>query len=142
MLKKQLNESGQKSFQRKGDNEDRSLIYRNWLRTVDTNGFWMDLDLIKFRKNNDGVPLPVAITDITRTDKDEVGRGYLEAIEDRIYNRDKQAKILLALGDLLKIPVYLVLFPKNMLWVWVLSIKARKWKNFTPLAWSKFLRNL
>lgn len=138
---KKINPQGQKDFQRGEDNEDRSLIYRNWLRTVETGGCWIDVDLIKW-KFNDLTPIPVAITDITRTDKDRVERGYLEAIEDRIYNRDKQAKILLALGDLLKIPVYLVLFPKSMLWVWVLSIRARKWRNFTPLEWSSFLKKL
>jgi len=132
MLDKIINAAGQKAHQRQ-DSEDRSLIYRNWLRTVDTNGFWMDLDLIKYRKNDGGVPLPVAITEITRTDKEEVGSSYLEAIIDRIFNRDSQGKILETLGKLLGVPVYLVLFPKSMKWLQVFSFQKKEWRNFTPL---------
>ena len=141
MLDKIINAAGQKAHQRQ-DSEDRSLIYRNWLRTVDTNGFWMDLDLIKYRKNDGGVPLPVAITEITRTDKEEVGSSYLEAIIDRIMNRDMQGKLIDLMSGLLKVPAYLVLFPKSMSWVWVFSFQKKEWRNFTPLNWSLYLKSL
>ncbi len=140
MLIKKTNSQGQKDFQRNGDNEDRSLIYRQWLRAVDC-GYFLDVDLIKW-KFNAGVPVPAAITDLTRTDREEVGAGYLEAIIDRIFNRDSQGKMLQTMAKLLKIPAYLVLFPKNMMWVWVLSFQNKKWKYFKIKDWMSFLRQL
>lgn len=140
MLNKQINEFGQKAHQRT-DSEDRSLIYRNWLRTVETGGCWIDIDLIKW-KFDTGIPIPVAITDLTRTDREEVGAGYLEAIIDRIFNRDSQGEMLQTLGAHLNVPVYLVLFPKSMAWLWVFGFKTGQWRNFTPLAWSLYLKKL
>lgn len=140
MLPKIYNKTGQKAYQRK-DTEDRSLIYRNWLRTVETNGFFMDIDFIKW-KNLNGTLVPVAITDLTRTDSDDVGEPYLNAILDRFFNRDKQGLILEKLGILLNIPVYLVLFPKKMHWVFVFSFRKKEWKRFTPKEWADHLKNL
>jgi hypothetical protein len=138
---KEINLQGQKDFQRGKDKEDRSLVYRNWLRTVETRGFWCDVDFIKW-KYLTGVPVPAAITDLTRVDTTNVGEAYRMAIYERIFNRDQQGNILETLGKLLKIPVYLVLFPKEMNWVWVLSFQKKKWKYFEINDWVKYLQQL
>lgn len=140
MLKKVLNEHGQKAYQRQ-DTEDRSLIYRNWLRTVETGGFFLDIDFIKW-KTIKGELIPIAITDLTRCDKDDAGFGYLQAITHRLFVRDRQGHVLRQLGKLLRIPVYLVLFQKDMKWLKVFSFQTNEWRNFTPEEWANYLKNL
>lgn len=140
MLQRIVNEQGQKAYQRT-DNEDRSLPYRNWLRTVPTNGFFIDVDFIKWRFV-EGQPIPVAITDLTRCDSDIVGKPYLDAILKRFFVRDSQGLILQTLGALLNIPVYLVLFQKDMKWIQVYSFQSKVWQVFIPKDWGKFLNTL
>ncbi len=140
MIQKKLNDSGQKAYQRT-DTEDRSLPYRNWLRTINTDGFFIDIDLIKWRMV-DGLPTPVAITDITRCDSDTVSDNYLQAITNRLFKRDKQGELLQTLGDRLNVPVYLVLFQKDIKWLYVYSFQKKIWKSFTPEKWSDYLKNL
>ena len=95
MLQKKLNTSGQKAYQR-SDREDRTLPYRDWRRTVTLNGFCLDIDRIKFTLV-DGEPMPVAITELTRTAREEVpGAGYLTAITDRYFGRDIQGRTVLS----------------------------------------------
>lgn len=141
MLDKIINEQGQKAYQRGNDREDRSLIYRDWLRTVETDGFWCDLDFIKW-KYKDGHLQPVAVTDLTRTDSDQVSDRYLSAITQRVLHRDKQGEMLQKIGELLNVPVFLVLYPKSMMWIKVYCFKEKEWKNFTPEEWSAFLTTL
>jgi hypothetical protein len=140
MLQKLLNENGQKAHQR-DDNEDRSLPYRNWLRTVETDGYWIDVDFIKW-KFVDGKPTPYAVTDLTRSDKDTCEEHYRWAISDRIFRRDRQGLLLKTVGELLHIPVYLVLFQKDMKWIWALDINTREWKEYTTDDWAAFLKTL
>lgn len=140
MLEKQRNEQGQKAHQRQ-DSEDRSLPYRNWLRTVDTDGYWIDIDFIKWRFV-DGKPEPYAITDITRCDRETCDEHYRWAISDRIFRRDKQGLLLKTAGEKLHVPVYLVLFQKDVKWIWALDINTREWKEFTPSEWAEFLKKL
>jgi hypothetical protein len=140
MLQKAYNASGQKAYQRT-DTEDRSLIYRNWLRTVPTDGYFLDIDFVKFKMVN-GTPTPVAITDLTRCDSDDVGQKYLDAIINRFFVRDRQGYFLKSIGKALNIPVYLVLFPKSMKWVQVFSFQKEQWKKFTPEEWAAYLKAL
>ena len=135
-----MNASGQKAYQRT-DTEDRSLPYRNWLRTVDTNGFFMDVDFIKWGFGDCG-PYPKAITDITRCDSDECNERYRFAITNRIFRRDKQGLILRTLGELLHVPVYLVLFQKEVRWLWVFDFQSNSWREYTPEDWATYLRLL
>lgn len=141
MQEKKLNEQGQKDFQRTGDLEDRSLVYRNWIRTIRTDGMFIDIDFIKWRYT-DGTPTPVAITDITRCDSETVSEKYLDAITNRLFVRDKQGQFLEKLGELLKIPVYLVLFQKDLLWIYAYSFRKRAWRKFTKESWETHLRTL
>lgn len=140
MLQKKYNGTGQKAYQR-DDNEDRSLVYRNWLRTVETNGFFIDIDFVKWRTVN-GEPKPVAITDLTRCDSETAGDNYRAAIIHRLFVRDKQGELLTQLGKSLNIPVYLVLFQKEMKWVWVFSFQKKEWREFTPHTWAEYLKTL
>ena len=137
---KTYNENGQKAYQRQ-DREDRSLKYRMWLRTIDTDGFFMDIDFIKW-KFLDGAPVPVAITEITRCDSENINDNYLRAIIDRWYVRDKQAEIIKTLATLLVVPAYLICYQKDMLWLEVFDLQTEKWTKFTPQEWATFLRKL
>lgn len=139
-LVKKINAQGQKAYQR-NDREDRSLVYRDWVRTVDTGGFLLDVDHIKYRWI-DGKPKPVAITELTRCDSESVAYPYLNAITDRFFRRDKQGEIINTLASLLHVPAYLVLFQKDMLWLWVFSFQKKEWREFTPERWSLFLKKL
>lgn len=140
MITKAINSNGQKAYQRT-DTEDRSLPYRNWLRTVETNGFFIDIDFVKWKKIN-GVYTPVAITDITRCDSETAGDAYRDAIINRILVRDTQGALLQRLGELLSVPVYLILFQKEIKWFWVYSFAKSQWRQFTPEQWAKNLRML
>ncbi len=141
MLEKIINAQGQKAYQRGNDREDRSLVYRDWLRTVDTNGWYMDVDFIKWRKVGDELK-PIAITDLTRCDSESVGHQYLAAILDRFFVRDRQGYFLKQLGKLLKVPVYLVLFQVEMKWLKVFSFQKEIWKDYTPKEWADYLKTL
>jgi hypothetical protein len=190
-MDKLLTETGQKARQR-DDNEDRSLSYRDWLRTVETNGFFIDIDLVKWRNEN-GNLRPVVITELTRCDGDDAGEEYRAAIIDRYCYRDKQFDLINKLRYLLgkkkfdtkyvepvvktneeyeqfmeefpamstddmkwidenvtdemvesviPIPAYLVLFQKDMKWIWAWSFAKKAWKYFTPDNWATFLQTL
>ena len=139
-LEKKLNSAGQKAYQR-DDKEDRSLPYRNWMRTFDANGFFTDVDFIKV-KNENGEVRFTAITEITRCDGDTAGDKYREAIIDRYFVRDAQGGVMERLGELLNVPVYLVLFQKEIKWLWIYSFAKKKWKEFTPTEWIEYLREL
>jgi len=141
MLPKLMNENGQKAFQRVGDKEDRSLPYRDWLRTVECGGFFMDIDFLKWKKV-DGELKPVAITELTRCDNETAGPGYLVAIVQRYFYRDRQGQIIEKLASLLNVPAYLVLFQKDMKWVWILDFKDRSWKEYKPEEWAEVVKNL
>jgi hypothetical protein len=140
MLIKKYNNNNQKAYQRE-DTEDRSLKYKNWLRTVETNGFYLDVDLVKWRTKN-GILTPIAITEITRCDSEAVGQNYLDAIIDRWYNRDKQAAVCERLGQLLHVPVFLILYQKDINWFYVYCLNKKKWRMFLPSQWAEYLRSI
>ena len=141
MHKKRLS-NGQKSRQRT-DTEDRAMVYRDWLRTHKSpNGFYLDADLIKWRTGDKGVPVPCAITEITRCDSEQVSTNYLRAIERRWFERDSQGVCFEELGRMLGVPVYIVLFQKELKWIYAFSFQNKTWKKFTPDEWELFLSNL
>lgn len=141
MIKKIINPNGVKAFQRGGDNEDRELPYKKWLRSFKMDGFFSDIDMFKWKKV-DGKLNIVAITDLTLTEKEEVSQHYLDSISYRIFIRDSQGENLLRAGELLNAPVFLVLFPKSVSWLWVLNLKNKQWTLYTPEAWQQFLHKL
>ncbi len=140
MLQKKINGNGQKDYQRE-DHEDRSLKYRLWLRSVTTDGFFVDVDLIKWKWEK-GKLRPVAITEITRCDRDRVGPNYLAAILDRWFRRDKQAEVTQELARLLKIPAFIICYQKEMRWLWIYNFQNGKWKYCLPKVWAQFLKKL
>jgi hypothetical protein len=139
-MEKKYNSSGQKAYQR-DDKEDRSLVYRNWLRTIPSNGFFLDIDLVKWRYV-DGVPVPVAITELTRCDSETAGQSYLDAIINRWYVRDKQGVMIEKAAELMGVPAFLVLFQKDMKWTWVFSLQTKEWKYYPAEEWAEFLMTL
>lgn len=140
MIEKKLNSNGQKAYQRT-DFEDRSLPYRNWIRTIDSGGFFCDVDFIKWRKI-DGVFTPVAVTDLTRCDSLSINEKYLDAVIKRFFIRDAQGEVLTELGKRLDVPVYLVLFQKDLIWIYAYSFRQKKWKKFNRVTWGDFLKKL
>lgn len=140
MIEKKINSNGQKAYQRE-DIEDRTIVYKKWLRTIDTGGFFIDLDMVKF-KNAGSQIVPCAITELTRCDYDTVNPAYLQGINKRIFERDIQGKLIQTVASILKVPAYLVLFHKNMEWLYVLSFQTKAWRKFTKEEWAKFVRRL
>lgn len=140
-MNKATNQHG-KAYQR-SDREDRSLPFRDWLRGVNTGkqGYFMDLDLVKFRKTEEGWR-PVALIDVTRCDHEEAGQGYLDSIEGRLFERDSQGEILTDTAKALGIPAYFVVFQKDMGWFWVLSLPSRQWKKYTEPEWAERIDSL
>lgn len=144
MLDKIINNIGQKDFQRQGDKEDRELPYKLWLRKNKTsNGFFTDIDMFYLRKV-DGLTRPAAITELTRIDSDSVpAQRYLDAITDRYFNRDTQGKTVQSIGNILQVPVYLVLYPINITWLYVFSFQKKRWKLFSPPEkWIEYLESI
>ncbi len=135
-----MNSAGQKAYQRT-DTEDRGLPYRNWLCTVETGGYFMDIDFIKWKFDEIG-PHPVAITEITRCDSDSAGQGYLYAIIDRYFCRDRQGALVTALAEQLGVPAFLVLFQKEIKWLKVYHFSDQRWHDYTADSWAKFLQTL
>jgi len=140
-LEKKRSNSGGKAWQRE-DKEDRTIPYKTWINSHDTNGFWLDCDAIKWRLV-DNHYVPLAITELTAcgwetTSKDK----YLKSIEERIFQRDSQGNVIKSLGRILNIPVYWVVFPPSVNWLYVFSFRQKRWKLFTPDEWIEFLARL
>ena len=108
----------------------------------------MDIDMVLWRRENDGLLYPKAITDITRTDKEDLPddeeklKHYTSAITYRLFIRDFQGEALDRLGELLKAPVYFVLFPPSVSWLHVYSFQTKSWKHYTQKEWAEFLQKI
>lgn len=139
-LEKKLLENGSKARQN-DSTEDRALIYKDFLRTIPTNGFFLDVDFLKFRYV-DGEIKPVAITELTRCDYETVNQNYLNAIHERVFIRDLQGKTISIIANLLNVPAYLVLFQKDLLWFYVWSFRKQIWKYFTKEEYIKWITQL
>lgn len=101
----------------------------------------MDIDFVKWRYINNK-PVPVAITEITRCDGENVNDHYLQAIIDRWYIRDRQAELVNTLAKLLGVPAFLICYQKDMRWLEVFNLQDKSWTKFTPDGWADFLNNL
>jgi hypothetical protein len=136
-MDKKYNQQSQKDYQR-SDNEDRSLVYRKWLRTVDADGFFCDIDFIKFKKG-----APRAITELTRCDSEQVpNESYFKEITNRWYIRDRQAELIEIIAKKLQVPAYLIVYSKHLAWFMVWSLQVWKWKYMEPKEYVKWLTNL
>lgn len=137
---KKLNEGGGKAWQT--TDRDKTVPYKAWINKNNTNGFWLDIDAIKFRKV-DGEYKPYAITELTACQWETKSKDkYLASLEHRILERDRQGSVMSALGKLLDVPVYWVLFPPSVSWIYAFSLKTREWTLFEPEEWLEFLRQL
>lgn len=139
MLEKKLNSDGTKAYQRGDDREDRSLIYRNWHRTL-KEFIMFDVDTIEWRYRNNEL-IPVAIIELTRTDSENVGEKYLQAILDRFNIRDKQGEMIRKVADALKVNAYITLFNQQLSKFWVYNLSQnRGWRIFNQKQYIDFLK--
>ena len=88
-LEKKLNTDGRKSWQRE-DSVDRSLPYKKYLIANNKDGFFLDVDCIKWKTVN-GVLKPFVITELTACNGEAVvSQAYLDSIISRVFSRDIQ----------------------------------------------------
>lgn len=140
MLNRETNNLGQKAYQ-STSKEDRSLPYRNWVRSNTLNGFFCDLDLVKWKRDGDKL-IPCCLTEITRCDDETISPAYLKAIEVRYFEKELQGKVIETMSKLLGIPAYIVLYQKDFNWLKVYSFNKKVWKDFTEEEWAEYLRGL
>lgn len=112
------------------DGSDRTQGYRDWHRRALSRGCMMiDMDAVELRRR-DGVPVPVAVTELTRIDGDvPVGANYLRAIQTRYFDRDAQGALICLLADRLRVPAYVVLFAKDLTAFYILHLARRTWSR-------------
>lgn len=125
-------EGGVKARQR-DDNEDRSLIYRDFRRETVKKGekkktcYTSDVDQVEYIIVK-GETIPVAILEITRYDFDEGDRPsqswakYLSAVLDRYFFRDNQGRFVKTIAAKLGIPAYIVLFRHDLEKFWIFDM--------------------
>lgn len=140
MLQRSINSLGQKDLHITTP-EDRSLPYKQWIRQNTLDGFFMDLDSIKWKREGENLK-PCAIIELTRTDDSEVGDGYLKAIIKRYFETELQGRVIRTLSEKLQIPAYIVLFQAELNWFWVYSFRVDQWRKFTKEKWAEYLRTL
>lgn len=133
---------GTKARQRT-DDEDRSLIYRDFRRLVGNQekdnrirktAYTTDLDQVEYIFIN-GIPIPIAILEITRYDFDEYEGNiyswikYRTSILNRYFLRDAQGKVIQALAAALKCRAFIVLFRKDLgsFWIFDMIDKNADW---------------
>lgn len=139
---KEIASSGSKAYQRK-DKEDRGAEYRLWHRTLAPFCVAFDVDFIEWRKHN-GKWVPVALTEITRVDKDrDVTAGYLANIIKRYNARDLQGYVTQYLAEKLDIPAYIILYMQGCTEFWIYDFDKTNWTG--PLSQTdvkKFIEEL
>lgn len=141
MIKK-TRDTGGKAWQR-DDNIDRTIPYKDWINSKNSNGFWLDADAIKWRYEN-GVYKPIMITELTACEWETVATDtYLKSITNRIFKRDKQGIVLKTLGELLNVPVYWVVFPPSVSWIYAYHVGKDKWGLFNPAdKWIEYISKI
>ena len=144
MYKCKLNAYGQKGYQMDND-EDRGHAFKKWVhqnRKSTVDGFFLDTDLIKWQGTTNREVKPKSIIEITRfDDKPVVGQKYLDAIINR-YNTQAQGKVTRTLSKILDVPAYIILYQKDILWMYVYSFRADRWKFMKPEECLTFLEQL
>jgi hypothetical protein len=143
MQKKLYTNSYSKSRQRT-DNEDRSIAYSNFHRTLDKSLLTTDVDYIEWRFI-DGVMTAVAVIEVTRVDKNIlVNENYFKAILDRFEKRDVQSKAALTVANALNTKAYIVLYREDCseFWIYSLSDKVGFNKSLSPAQYEAFLKSL
>ena len=138
-LQKKKTSTGAKARQR-DDDEDRSLVYRDWRREVVGKGkkrstcYTCDLDQVEYVIVKQEIH-PVAIIELTRYDQDEYAGSsqswakYRSAVLDRYFFRDSQGRFVKKMAELIGVPAYLVLFRKDVesFWIFDMCCKDALW---------------
>lgn len=125
--------------------EDRAAAYRDWHRTIGGRFLASDVDLIEWRAL-DGKLVPVGVFELTRVDSDQaVGFGYLQAIIDRIKERDWQWSMAKTVAEALGTEAYIVVFRKDLSEFWAFSDRELqgRWVHYRSMeVFAEFLRGL
>lgn len=142
MIEKKLTPSGAKAVQR-NDDEWRAKPYSEWHRTLDKSLLALDVDYIEWRFK-DGNLYPVAVIEVTRTDKGKVvNNAYLNTIRERFEVRDLQGRAAVRVATALGVKAFIVLFREDCSEFWLYNLSDRKgWCYFTPLQMEEFLLKL
>lgn len=142
-MKKDKTSSGSKAHQR-SDTERRIQPYSEWHRSLDRSLYATDVDFIEWRYQGDELTA-VGVMEVTRVDmKKTVDRQYLDAIIQRINNRDFQATAAQTVASALGTSVYIVLFREDCseFWVYNLSEGNGWFGSWGPDRMEEFLQTL
>lgn len=138
-MERKASSSGAKAQQRT-DNEDRSLAYRQWHRTLGPELICSDVDQIEWRFV-DGKPKAVAVLELTRIDEGDGSPAYRDAIIERFTKRDGQATLIRTVGAALHAPAWIVLFRRDLakFWLYNLDKPAAGWTELTRAVYTLWL---
>ena len=127
---------------RRNDTEDRAVPYRLWRWDHCDDGMYvMDIDHIEYRYIDNKIT-PVACLELTLTDDEDVGDGYLSAIIQR-YKRDSQRELAVFVANKLGCKAWIVLFNRNISKLWVYNLTDdRGWWKLTPEGYEERINNL
>ena len=123
--------------------QDRSLPYRDWRRTIGRSLYVNDIDQLEWRVI-DGEIKPVAIIELTRVNGNiSVPQSYLDSVLKRITQRDPQSKIACMVADSLNVCAYVVVWRWDLSEFFVYNLtKERGWKYWSPLQYEKWIGSL
>ena len=116
--------------------------YEDWVRKVNTgsNGVFVDVDLVKVKKRDNGVYKASAITDITFAKTHDI--AYLNAIAGRWFQRDDQGKIFQGLSAQLGVDAYLVAYGQGKVSVLDINDPDAGWTPYELDEWARIINDL
>lgn len=83
----------------------------------------MDIDQLEYRRNANGVLVPVAIVELTSAYTVPIPQTCKDGVLDRIFDRSLQGEFLGTLAYRLHVPAVIILFSEDMSEVWWYNIK-------------------
>jgi hypothetical protein len=115
--------------------------FTDWHRKLGCGFYATDVDLVETRIVN-GVVVPVCIFELKFVSKwDKVDSEYLEK-RSKEFSGSVQFKVILYMANVLNIPAYTILYPKNCKDFWMLDMKTNKWEQYNELQLAGFIRTL
>lgn len=98
------------------------MKFRDWHRTLSSDYMVMDIDQIEYRRNANGLLVPVAIVELTSAYKTPIPETCKTGVIDRIFNRSAQGEFLAVLANQLRVPAMIFLFAENLSEIWYYDI--------------------
>ena len=128
--------------QQRADNEDRSIIYRQWRRGIGGSFYVIDLDQVEFTIRDDKL-VPYAVIEITKADQALVEGAYLAAALERMTIRDVQGWAVCQLAEMLNVKAWFVVFNKDCSRFWVYNLTDEvAWVEMNEIQYIDWLRGL